>query len=84
MCPPCMAGIDDKTVQDDSHRREWIGRPMESLASVFAITTKDGWHELENAYVTRIFIDANIARTARQKIASAQTGPAISRVSAAE
>ena len=32
-----LAGIDDKTGQDYSHRREWIRRRMESLASVFAI-----------------------------------------------
>jgi REP element-mobilizing transposase RayT len=32
-----LTGIDDKTGQDYSHRREWIRRRMEALASVFAI-----------------------------------------------
>ncbi|HBJ33689.1 MAG TPA: hypothetical protein DDZ51_02780 [Planctomycetaceae bacterium] len=32
-----LTGVDDKTGQDYSHRREWIRRRMESLASVFAI-----------------------------------------------
>jgi len=32
-----LAGIDDKTGQDYSHRREWIRRRLESLASVFAV-----------------------------------------------
>jgi REP element-mobilizing transposase RayT len=32
-----LTGVDDKTGQDYSHRREWIRRRLESLASVFAV-----------------------------------------------
>ena len=32
-----LTGLDEKTGQDYSHRREWIRRRLESLASVFAV-----------------------------------------------
>jgi len=32
-----LAGVDEKTGQDYSYRREWIRRRLESLASVFAV-----------------------------------------------